>query len=93
LFGYLPPMNTANTRYHFNIIKPSGIARDLEGTELPSLEAARAHAIEDARVLMSMAILEGRDISGRTIEVTSEDGEVVLVLAFRDAVTIEGERS
>lgn len=85
-------MNSAPTRYHFSIINPSGIARDFEGTELSSLEAARAHATEDARVLMSMAILEGRDISGRTIEVTGEDGEVLLVVPFRHAVTIEDER-
>jgi hypothetical protein len=86
-------MNSATTRYHFNIVKPSGIVHDHEGTELPTLEAARAHAIRDARTLMSIAILEGIDVSGRKIEITDKDGEVLLVLSFRDAITAEDQRS
>jgi hypothetical protein len=86
-------MNSATSRYHFNIIKPSGIVHDHEGTELPTLQAARAHAIKDARLLMSMAILEGRDVSGRNIEITDEEGEVLLVVPFRDAIAIEDEHS
>jgi hypothetical protein len=86
-------MNSATSRYHFNIIKPSGIVHDHEGTELPTLQAARAHAIKDARLLMSMAILEGRDVSGRNVEITDEEGEVLLVVPFRDAIAIEDEHS
>jgi hypothetical protein len=85
-------MSTAKTRYHFNIVTASETVHDLEGTELPSLEAARAYAIEDARTLMSIAVLEGRDISGRRIEVTNEAGDVLLTLRFREALTYEDGR-
>jgi hypothetical protein len=85
-------MSAAN-HYYFNVIKSSGTVHDREGTGLPSLESAHAYAIEDARALMSMAILEGRDISGQKIEVTDGDGVVVLTLPFREALTVGGERS
>jgi hypothetical protein len=85
-------MSTAK-RYYFNVIKPSETVHDFEGTELHSLRDVRSYAIEDARVLMSMAILEGRDISGRRIEVTDDGGTVVLTLPFREAFTVEDEHS
>lgn len=85
-------MNTTNRRYHFNIVAASETLRDLEGTALPSLEAARAYAIDDARALMSIAVLEGRDISGRRIEVTNESGDVLLVVPFHEALTREDVR-
>jgi hypothetical protein len=91
IIGYLSTMSTTK-RYYFNVIKSSETVHDREGTDLPSLEAARAYAIEDARMLMSMAILEGHDISSREIEVTNDDGEVVLILPFREAFT-QSERS
>jgi hypothetical protein len=57
-----------------------------EGTELPSLTAAKSEALMDARGLMSAAILEGDDISGRSIEICNETGNVLFILPFADAV-------
>jgi hypothetical protein len=85
-------MSTTSQRYFFSIITPSETIYDWEGTELSSPEAARAHAIEDARALMSMAVLEGRDISGRSVSITNEDDEVLFVVAFRKAISPEDER-
>lgn len=79
-------MIEAPTRYYFNMISHAGALNDHEGTELTSLEVARREAIEDARTLMSMAILEGRDISDRSIEICNCAGEVLLIVAFRDAI-------
>jgi hypothetical protein len=84
-------MSTDLTRYYFNIVKSHETVHDLEGSELLSLEDARAHAIEDARVLMSMAVLQGFDISSRTIEIIDDRGDVVLTVPFRDALTAEAE--
>jgi hypothetical protein len=47
--------------FYFNVISASGSILDFEGTELPDIEAARVEAIEDARALMSTAVLEGRE--------------------------------
>ncbi|MGO7564842.1 hypothetical protein ACC754_36425 [Rhizobium johnstonii] len=58
----------------------------MEGTELPSLENARQEAIEDARTLMSDAILLGQDISSRGVEIRNEMGEVLLKVPFKDAI-------
>jgi hypothetical protein len=73
-------------RYFFNVIAGKKIISDLEGTDLPDADAAREEALKDARALMSAAILDGWDISGRSIDIRSESGAVILSLAFRDAV-------
>ena len=72
--------------YFFNVASASGTVRDEEGSDLPDLKAAREEAIKDARSLMSGAILEGRDISNRAIQIAGEDGKVLLVVPFRMAV-------
>ncbi|MBY3266868.1 hypothetical protein HFO15_35515 [Rhizobium laguerreae] len=73
-------------RYYFNIIAGDGFRQDFEGTELPSLEDAKAEAIEDARALMSDAILLGQDISSRRLEICNEAGDVLLTVLFKDAI-------
>ncbi|MFN7024645.1 MAG: DUF6894 family protein [Pseudorhizobium sp.] len=80
-------MIATQMRYYFNLPSAAGTVHDYEGTELSTLEDARREAIEDARVLMSTAMLEGRDISARSIEICNRDGEVLLTVAFRDAIT------
>jgi hypothetical protein len=72
--------------YFFNVASASGTVRDEEGSDLPDLKAAREEAIKDARSLMSGAILEGRDISNRSIQIAGEDGNVLLVVPFWMAV-------
>jgi hypothetical protein len=79
-------MNDGPARYFFNILTPSGVVEDIEGSELPSLEEARAEAIKDIRFLMSAAIRQGRDISGRSIEI-NEAGDVVTVVGFQEAIS------
>jgi hypothetical protein len=72
-------------RYFLHQRRKAGLIRDPEGSELPGVVAACAEAIESARELMSEAILEGWDISGRSFEVTDESDQTVLVVWFRDA--------
>ena len=72
--------------YYFNVISAFDVTRDLEGTDLPDIQAARTEAIKDARGLMSNAVLEGRDISARRIEICNAAGDVLLNLAFTEAV-------
>ncbi|TDW35789.1 hypothetical protein EV128_102334 [Rhizobium azibense] len=73
-------------RYYFNIIAGDGVREDLEGSELPSLERARIEAVEDARNLMSAAMLLGQDISSRRLEICNEAGDVLLTVPFMDAI-------
>jgi|GEM_PF-1122996 len=80
-------MSDRPTRYYFNVVTPSGLVQDIEGSELRSLEEARAEAIEDARHLMSAAILQGRDISHHSMQICNEAGDVLMVLRFREAMS------
>jgi hypothetical protein len=77
---------TTMPQYFFNVVSASETVRDEEGSDLADLAAARDEAIKDARSLMSNAILEGRDISNRFIQISGEDGKVLLVVPFRMAI-------
>ncbi|WP_307877428.1 MULTISPECIES: DUF6894 family protein [unclassified Rhizobium] len=71
--------------YHLNIATRTKIIEDSEGSDLADLDDARREAIMDARGLMSAAILQGRDISHRHIEICNEDGDILLKMPFSDA--------
>lgn len=73
-------------RFYFNIVAGDDTREDIEGSEFSSLEHARTEAIEDARTLMSNAILLGQDISSRRLNICSEEGEVLLTVQFADAI-------
>ena len=76
----------AVARYHFNIRNGDGFTADDEGMDLSSDEAAREHAIEGARSLISAEILEGRlDLKGQ-IEVTDDRKEPVMTVRYVDAI-------
>ncbi|WP_418336826.1 DUF6894 family protein [Rhizobium gallicum] len=58
---------------------PALTQRDVSSTkglsaDLPTLEDARHEALNDARVLMSDAVLRGRDISDRNVEPCDDAG-------------------
>lgn len=73
-------------RYYFNVIAGDGPHKDLDGSELPSLEQARVEAIKDARFLMSDAIMRGEDISSRRLEICDDDGQLVFTVPFKDVI-------
>ena len=43
-------------------------------------------ALKDARTLMSVAMLDGRDISSRRIDIHDEQGKLLLSVPFSDAI-------
>jgi hypothetical protein len=71
-------------RFYFSMHVGPVVIEDEERTELPV--AAKSEALLEARGLMSAAILEGDDISGRSIEIRTEAGEILFILPFADAV-------
>jgi len=63
--------------------------RDLEGSTLHDLQAARDQAIKSARELMADSIVsEGRIGIDRSIEVSDATSITLLVVPFRQAVTM-----
>jgi hypothetical protein len=71
--------------FYFNTVSDGALIEDLEGTELDNVELARQEAIYDARALMSAAILTGRDISGRSVQILDEQRAVVITVPFSEA--------
>jgi len=65
--------------YHFNLRDGRGGVADLEGTDLPNLGAAKAHATLVARELLYHNELRSR---AWQLDVYDEDGELGFVLPF-----------
>lgn len=73
-------------RFYFNVVSEAGTVVDPEGSDLATLEHARREAVQDARALMSEAVLAGKDISGRKIQICDEDGNVLLIVHFIETI-------
>ncbi|EHJ95331.1 DUF6894 family protein [Agrobacterium tumefaciens] len=73
-------------RFFFTVISGKNILDDPEGSDLPSLDRAIEEALQDARALMSEAILQGRDISEGCIIIRNKQQEVLKVVRFADAL-------
>lgn len=59
---------------------------DPEGEHMLSLDEARQKAFVSARELMSQKVLHGRRPNGDKFVIVDEDGRVVLVVPFKDAI-------
>jgi hypothetical protein len=73
-------------RYFFHIDDEHELIRDLEGSDLPDLDAVRREATESARQIMSQAVLIGRPANGRKFVITNEEGYVLLEFPFKEAI-------
>lgn len=72
-------------RYYFHIVTTASVLRDDEGSVIEDLAQARTEAIKDARALMSAAVLNGRDISSRRIDICDET-TLLLSVAFSEVL-------
>lgn len=77
-------------RYFFNLRYrpgPDGLAVDPEGDELPDLDAARDHALSEARDLIARARIHlVQDWTACSFEIEDADAQRVLTVPFSDAV-------
>ncbi|ANK88689.1 hypothetical protein AMK01_PD00068 (plasmid) [Rhizobium sp. N6212] len=73
-------------RFYFNVVSDTGMIVDPEGSELATVEDARREAVQDARALMSQAVLSGKDISARKIYICDEQGTLLLIVRFADTI-------
>ncbi|MBC9033825.1 hypothetical protein IAG41_15625 [Sphingomonas sp. JC676] len=75
-------------RYFFNVYNGTGLTEDLEGLELPDLEAARVQALSGIRSIIGEELASGLvDLNGR-LEICDEAGSVLLSVPFSDAVEL-----
>jgi hypothetical protein len=76
-------------RYFFDLHNDMD-ALDPEGKELASLDAAKLHALCEARVMVKASIDDRGHIDLRHhINVRDESGRIVYVMPFEDAVTVQ----
>ena len=82
-------------RYFFNIrhrAGPKGLAVDEEGDELPDVNAAREHALNAARDLITrhqMSMI--RDWFVCSFEISDEEGRHVMTVPFSEVVPDEND--
>jgi hypothetical protein len=77
-------------RFFVHLNECGSVSRDEDGHELADLQEARDAALKAAREIMCAEIAEGRLCLSCQIEITDSAGEVLLVIPFRDAITISG---
>ena len=76
-------------RYFFDLYNDM-IAIDGEGTELPDLDAAKAHGMREVREMLQASITESGKINlCHRIDIRDEEGQVVHSIRFKDGVTVE----
>ena len=71
-------------RYFFHIRAGNNLTEDPDGTELPDIRAAKAHAVKAACRIWSERPPRSTANDG-AFEVTDEAGEVVLRVSFSEA--------
>jgi hypothetical protein len=74
-------------RYYFHLHNDVQ-SRDEEGRDLPSLEAARLVAVDEARVMAAESVGEGHLDLGHHIKVEDESRTIQFEVTFGDAVTV-----
>lgn len=66
-------------RYYFHIKDGAELIKDPQGTELPTLHAARVQALASARELWADAIKSGKALGADAVVIADENGGTVFV--------------
>jgi hypothetical protein len=75
-------------RYFFNVLEDPELVADLEGSDLPDLDAIRHKAIAAARAILSQWAKKDTLPLSYAFTVTDKTGKTVLTLPFSEAVTV-----
>ena len=79
------------TQYFFHVCNGDEISRDLEGQELPDLEAAKREAVSANREMLGERLLHGGSLDSRRIEIADADGEVLATISAEDVLLKNGQ--
>jgi len=75
-------------RFFLHIRDGESLIPDEEGSDLPSLDAARQEALQGARDILAEKVRLGEPLDGETIEISDEGGHLLDVVRFRDAIRL-----
>jgi hypothetical protein len=84
-------MGFAMARYFFHVRDGDSFSPDVEGQELPSLEAARREAISAHREILGEKLLHGGSLNSRQLQIADESGTVLLTLETDDILRKDGQ--
>jgi Mg/Co/Ni transporter MgtE len=73
--------------YYFSLFNDD-VTMDDEGVELADVDAARSHALKEARVMAANSVRHGHLITSHRIEVVDEDRRLVGTVRVDEAVDI-----
>jgi hypothetical protein len=76
-------------RYYLHM-RNERTVEDAEGLFFEDAEAARNEAIRSARDILAAEVRQGRLSLKGSIEVADENGQPILTVPFREAVSVEG---
>lgn len=77
-------------RYYFHLHECGRIVYDDEGSDLPTLDAARHRAVREARAIMAAEVSQGRLCLGCNIEVLDSRGRLAANVPFTEALALSG---
>lgn len=81
------------TRYFFHVRNGDQVSHDLEGQELPDLEAARHEAVSVNREMLGERLLHGGSMDSRRIEIADSEGEVLATVTADDVLFKDGQKN
>jgi hypothetical protein len=70
-------------RYFFHIRDRELFVPDEEGSIFEDFETARSEAFESARELAAQVVASGQLVDGQRVELTDEQGQVLLAVPYR----------
>jgi hypothetical protein len=76
-------------RYFFHVRGADGISYDLEGQDLPDLDAACAEAVSSHREMLGERLLHGGALGPRQVEIADADGKVLAIVTAKDVLLEE----
>ncbi|MCU1483108.1 MAG: hypothetical protein JWQ19_3894 [Subtercola sp.] len=74
--------------YFFHVRDGELLLKDGDGTDLPSLDAAVVEARESAREIAADSLRSKERVDGRTIEITTAEGQILNTVCMRDVLDI-----
>ncbi|MEG3086355.1 DUF6894 family protein [Sphingomonas sp. PB4P5] len=77
-------------RYFFILHECGTVTPDPDGRDFASLEAAHAAAVQDARAIMCEELGSGSLCLSCHIDITTDQGEFVERVMFKDTVAVTG---
>lgn len=75
--------------YYFHVCDGGGVSADEEGLDVADLAAARTHAIDGIRSILSDEIRTGEVSIGGRVLIMDESNRILLTVPFTDAVKVD----